>query len=57
MNTLSYGCSVFLFWAACVGGWITHVIRCVEADYTAFLFLGIFIPPVGVIHGWIVWLT
>lgn len=48
----------------CVAGWITHVIVTIGAlvgsasvgfGYGALLALGVFVPPVGVIHGIGVW--
>lgn len=39
-----------------IAAWITHVVSCIKAGSIGLLLLGAFIPPIGVIHGWMVWL-
>lgn len=36
--------------------WITHVIVCIKSEQWVFLLAGAICAPVGVIHGWGVWL-
>lgn len=35
--------------------WITHFVVSVKADAFVLLFAGLFIPPIGVVHGFGVW--
>jgi hypothetical protein len=37
-----------------VVGWYGHVTDCVAANNLTFLVVGFVIPPLGIIHGWIV---
>ncbi len=37
------------FWA--IVAMITHVVVCVSTNWTALLLVGLFVPPVGIIHG------
>jgi len=48
-----------------IPAWITHVFVTIKAllsdetvgvGYGALLGLGVFVPPVGVLHGWMIWL-
>lgn len=50
------GFLLLLIYAAAIGGWIQHIITCVEKDLIFLLFVGMFIVPAGVAHGWLVWL-
>ncbi|MDB5603474.1 MAG: hypothetical protein JWP25_374 [Bradyrhizobium sp.] len=43
-------------WLVAVAAWVTHVVTCIKAGSIGFLILGAFIFPVGVIHGWCIWL-
>lgn len=45
------GCLVGIFYLLCIIAWINHVIVCVREDHYVLLFVGIFLPPVGVVHG------
>ena len=36
--------------------WVTHVVVTIIAKEWIFLAIGAFVPPIGVIHGWMVWL-
>ena len=39
-----------------LAAWVTHVVVCIKAASYLFLIAGAILPPVGVIHGWGVWL-
>ncbi len=65
MNDLFYGLGVFLFVIAGIGltfgPFITHIVWCINAaaetgSAIALLILGVFIPPVGWMHGIALWL-
>lgn len=62
---LGIGASISLF-ALCLGAWATHVIWIIKAlassdGATAGQMmlgaLGAFMPPVGVVHGFIIWFS
>ena len=42
--------------AACVASWVTHVLIAIQNEQWIFLIVGAFFPPIGVIHGFAVWL-
>lgn len=46
------GVALFL---ASVGGWLTHVVVCLQAEKWGFLIAGAIFAPIGVIHGWGCW--
>lgn len=52
------GCALAFFavWAACIAAWVTHVIVCIKASAWVLLLFGCIVVPVGVIHGFGVWL-
>ena len=41
---------------ASIGGWLTHVIYCLSNQMWGFLIAGAIAAPIGVIHGWMIWL-
>lgn len=43
-------------WLLAAAAWITHVVVCIKASAWILLLFGCIIFPVGVIHGWGVWL-
>jgi len=48
-----------LFFAVSIlpfAGFIQHIVTCVDEDRTLLLIAGIFIFPIGIVHGWGVWL-
>lgn len=61
---LLWPCSVLGLIAASVAGWITHIVVTIQyptdggdsVAYAALLIVGAFMAPVGVIHGWGIWL-
>ena len=40
---------------ATVGAWIQHFITTVSEEMWVLLVVGAIMPPVGVLHGWLVW--
>jgi hypothetical protein len=40
----------------CLGGWITHLYTCFTQHEWGFLIAGALFFPIGVIHGWGIWL-
>ena len=39
-----------------VPAWFTHIVVCIKASKWAFLLAGMLFAPLGVVHGWGVWL-
>lgn len=51
----------YIYWyLACLSvalaAWITHVVTCIKDDRLTLLLVGAIAWPVGVIHGWGIWL-
>lgn len=42
--------------AACFAGWLTHLYVCFTEELWGFLIAGAIFFPVGIIHGWGIWL-
>jgi hypothetical protein len=38
------------------GAWLTHVVTCIREDRIGLLVAGAIAFPIGVIHGWGIWL-
>ena len=49
------GLSIVLFIIGIIASWITHVVSCIAAQAWVLLIIGIFVPPIGWIHGVMVW--
>jgi hypothetical protein len=47
----NFGC---LLVALCA--WLTHVVTCIKTASYALLIAGAIMPPIGVVHGWGIWL-
>jgi len=45
-----------VLWIACIAAWITHVITCIQTEQWVLLIVGALLAPIGVIHGWGLWL-
>ncbi|SDK41703.1 hypothetical protein [Bradyrhizobium ottawaense] len=45
-----------LCWLLALCAWVTHVVSCLKAGAIALLLIGAIIFPIGVIHGWLIWL-
>lgn len=41
---------------ATLGAWIQHIVTCIQNQEWLLLIAGAFIAPVGMIHGWGIWL-
>ena len=54
------GCSIAMLYItlafASAGGMATHLINTVKDEQYVLLTFGLLVPPVGVIHGWLIWL-
>jgi hypothetical protein len=52
------GLAAFAMWLSMVVltayGFIIHVVTCLETKSYALLAFGVVIPPIGVVHGWLV---
>jgi hypothetical protein len=48
---IQLGCLLVAFCA-----WITHVVTCIQQDRIPMLIAGAIAFPIGVIHGWGIWL-
>jgi len=44
------------FYVAVIVAWITHVVVCIQNAAWALLVIGALIFPIGVIHGFMIWL-
>ena len=44
-----------LFLLSCIPAWITHVIYTISNELYILLAIGAIIPPVGVVHGFMIW--
>jgi hypothetical protein len=64
MDTVGAGITAFVFVVGLIAAWITHVVvtisvlvsgASVSIAYGILLAVGVFMPPVGVIHGIGVW--
>lgn len=42
--------------ALLASGWLTHVITCITDDRWGMLLVGGLFFPIGIIHGWLIWL-
>ena len=49
--------AVVTFFALMFAAWITHVVASIQTASWVLLVIGIFVPPIGWIHGFVVWLT
>jgi len=49
--------SIFVFIGLLIAGWATHIIVCIEAEKWLLLIAGAIAAPVGIIHGWGIWLN
>jgi hypothetical protein len=51
-----WSAALAIFAVLCFGGWITHLYNCFTQDEWGFLIAGAIFFPIGVIHGWGIWL-
>jgi len=55
-----YAWHMFGYWLllipASIAGWLTHIVWCIQNDEILFAILGALVGPLGVIHGWSIWL-
>jgi hypothetical protein len=43
-------------WLIALAAWITHVVVCIKSASWILLAFGCIVAPVGVVHGWGIWL-
>lgn len=41
---------------ATFGAWLTHIIYCADVGAIGWLVAGVLVFPIGVIHGWVIWI-
>lgn len=46
--------AVFLYFAS-IAAYLTHLFTCIGGDRWGMLLVGLIAPPVGVIHGLMIW--
>jgi hypothetical protein len=52
-----FGCLLYgVFVALVTGGWLQHLYTCFNEGYWGFLIAGAIFFPIGIIHGWGIWL-
>lgn len=39
-----------------IAAWVTHIVACIQAGAYILLAIGALLPPVGVIHGVMIWM-
>jgi hypothetical protein len=44
------------FAAMSTGAWLTHIVSCIKAGTWGFLIAGAIMPPIGIIHGFGIWI-
>lgn len=49
------GLTSICFLLAVLAAWMTHVVACIKAGAWFLLLFGIFVPPIGWVHGLAVW--
>jgi len=56
-ENMAFGCFGITIAAIIVslGGWVTHVVSCIQSEDWLFLIAGAIAAPVGVIHGIGIW--
>ena len=50
------GAAMIGLWLAAAAAWVTHVAVTIMAKAWVLLLVGALVPPVGVVHGVLVWL-
>lgn len=55
MGNLLGGLAVLTTIIGAIAAWITHVVACIQAGAMLLLIIGIVVPPIGLIHGVMVW--
>lgn len=46
----------FAVGALAFAGWFTHVVTCLKFGLWGFLIAGALVFPIGIVHGWGLWL-
>lgn len=52
------GCGILTIFLiiSCIPAWITHVITTIQNEQWVLLVVGAIVAPVGIVHGWGIWL-
>lgn len=50
-TVLGVGLAVITLLLTIIASWITHVIVCIQTSSWILLVVGIFVPPIGWVHG------
>jgi len=45
------GISIFLFFLLLMFAWVTHIVVSIKTSAWVLMLFGIFVPPIGFIHG------
>ena len=48
--------AILFIWGATAAGWLTHVVTTVQQGEWLLLIAGAAFFPVGILHGWGIWL-
>ena len=46
-----------IFGLSCVAAWLTHIVVCIKTATWVLLVIGIIVPPIGAIHGFMIWFS
>lgn len=49
------GALVTAFWVGCLGAYVQAILTCIATNKPILLLVGLFIPPIGIIHGLGIW--
>jgi hypothetical protein len=56
MKDLLSALAIWSLWMSVIGAWFTHIIVCIAASKLGFLIAGALFFPIGIIHGFGIWL-
>jgi hypothetical protein len=56
MPFANYAFALLLAYGLAFAAWVTHIVATIKAGSWALLALGGLIFPIGVVHGWLIWL-
>jgi len=56
VSKLVFGLCYLACWLIAFAAWVTHVVTCIKTGTYVLLVIGALVFPIGVIHGWAIWL-
>ena len=56
MKAYNFALLYLCFVASVLGGYFTHVVVSLMAKQWLFMIVGTLLAPVGIVHGWAIWL-